>query len=221
MSDEKQLINNLDALADKYSHDKKALQAVNYLKSLITGDKISNGNLVTNNLMPAQMPLPSEINKKNQMGLYSDGGCLGNPGPGAWAAFAQNHLGEVVFESTAFDGNTTNNRMEMNGVINGLLRIIDHAEGKRGCFEVFVYTDSKYVVDGVNQWMPNWKKNGWKKADQKTPENLVLWQQLDEVLVHPAFIRVHLNWVRGHAGHPQNEYCDRLCQNLLKQVLGQ
>ena len=212
----------LEEIEQKFQVDQRVQQSVTYLKSAITG-KPQLANLKENSsakLLPEQMELPDVLKSNKQIALFSDGACLGNPGPGTWAAFAQNSKGEVLFESSSFDGNTTNNKMEMQGVINGLLRVLDQAEGKKNVFEVFVYTDSRYVVDGVNQWMPNWKKNGWKKADQKTPENLALWQQLDEVLVHPGFIKVHLLWVKGHAGHPQNEYCDKLCQNLLKQVLG-
>ncbi len=214
--------NALEQIAENFTQDQKVQHAVSYLKSVIGGPQVvkkANKNL--NMLAADQMPLPAEIKKKNQIAIFTDGACLGNPGPGSWAAFAQDSKGEVIFESTSFDGNTTNNKMELQGVINGLLRVIDHSAGKSNCFEVFVYSDSKYVVDGANQWMPNWKKNGWKKADQKTPENLALWQKLDEVLPHKCFTKVHLHWVKGHAGHPQNEYCDTLCQNLLKQVLGQ
>lgn len=224
MSDQQRWFQILEEIEQKFPTDQKVQQSISYLKSAIVGKPITaNGKAkssVAANLLPEQMELPETLKSNNQIALFSDGACLGNPGPGTWAAFAQNKDGEVLFESSSFDGNTTNNKMEMQGVINGLLRILDQTEGKKGVFEVFVYSDSKYVVDGANQWMPNWKKNGWKKADQKTPENLALWQQLDEVLVHPGFIKVHLHWVKGHAGHPQNEYCDKLCQNLLKQVLG-
>lgn len=209
----------LTKIAENYDQNQQVQQSVSFLKSIIEGKAVAISKNVQ--LLPEQMPLPKEIKKKNQIAVFSDGACLGNPGPGSWAAFAQNNIGEVIFESSSFDGNTTNNRMELQGVINGLLRVIDHSGNKSNSFEVFVYSDSKYVVDGANQWMPNWKKNGWKKADQKIPENLVLWQKLDLVLSDKCFIKVHLHWVKGHAGHAQNEYCDRLCQTLLKQVLGQ
>lgn len=209
----------LNQIADNFQQDLRVQQSIDFLKSMIESAPMSYNEQKTK--LPEEMPLPNVIKKKNQIAVFSDGACVGNPGPGSWAAIAQNNLGEVIFESTSFDGNTTNNKMELQGVINGLLRVIDQAEANVESYEVFVYSDSKYVVDGINQWMPNWKKNGWKKADQKSPENLHLWQQLDELLPHKAFTKVHLNWVKGHAGHPQNEYCDRLCQNLLKQVLGQ
>jgi ribonuclease HI len=222
--DEKQSwIQTLEQIQQRYVDNPKVQQSVDFLKSVILdlpSRFVTTTRSSPKSSMIEDMPLPKEISSKEHIAVFSDGACVGNPGPGSWAAFAQDHEGNKIFESSSFDGNTTNNKMEMQGVINGLLQILDHADGAKQVFEVFVYTDSKYVVDGVNQWMPNWKKNGWKKADQKSPENLVLWQELDELLKHEGFIKVHLHWVKGHAGHPQNEYCDKMCQNLLKQVLG-
>jgi len=222
--DEKQSwIQTLEQIQQRYADKPKVQHSVDCLKSVILDLPSRFVTTTRSNLKSTaieDMPLPKEITAKEHIAVFTDGACVGNPGPGSWAAFAQDFEGNKIFESSSFDGNTTNNKMEMQGVINGLLQILDHADGAQRVYEVFVYTDSKYVVDGVNQWMPNWKKNGWKKADQKSPENLVLWQELDELIKHEGFIKVHLLWVKGHAGHPQNEYCDKMCQNLLKQVLG-
>lgn len=153
---------------------------------------------------------PKELNSADTLGIFSDGGCRGNPGPGAYAYIIQNSAGEILSENGATDPATTNNKMELRGVIEGLKDLQSHFKAKN----IFVYTDSKYVVDGVNSWMPGWKKRGWKKADKKAPENLELWQELDQLVerLSPKFI-----WVKGHAGHPQNELVDQMANTLMDE----
>lgn len=140
--------------------------------------------------------------------IYTDGACKGNPGPGGWGVLMR--YGEV--EKTLFGGEleTTNNRMELRAVIEALNAL------NRTC-DVELYTDSKYVLQGLNEWMPNWKARGWKTADKKPVKNVELWQMLDA-----AAQRHHINWhwVKGHAGDAGNERADALANQGVLSVLG-
>lgn len=131
--------------------------------------------------------------------IFTDGACSGNPGPGGWGAILRYGVHEK--ELSGGEASTTNNRMELTAVIEAL-KIL-----KEKC-EVTIYTDSKYVADAFLQgWIWNWIKNGWRKADKKPVLNPELWQELI------AEIRKHeykIVWVKGHAGHPENERCDVL-----------
>ncbi len=131
--------------------------------------------------------------------IFTDGACSGNPGPGGYGVVLR--YGTVEKELSGGDSNTTNNRMELMGVIKGLLAL------KRPC-KVTLTTDSKYVCDSINKgWVFGWKKKGWIKSDKKPALNVDLWEQLLPLLeLHD----VTFNWVKGHAGHPENERCDRL-----------
>lgn len=132
--------------------------------------------------------------------LFTDGACSGNPGPGGWGALLR--YGAHEKELSGGDAQTTNNRMELTAVIEGL-RLL-----KSACV-VTVHTDSRYVMDGVTKYMPNWKRNGWKTADKKPVKNVDLWEQLDaEIKPH----QVNWIWVKGHAGHPENERVDELAR---------
>ncbi len=163
------------------------------------------------------LPLPSEIkNDPGMIALYSDGGCRGNPGPGAFAFVVQKITGEVMCEGVEYEAHTTNNKMELSGPLKGLTELLDvlPSQGQEPLLtKVRVVTDSKYVVDGMKSWVQGWKARGWKKADNKAPENLELWQALDKVRDH--FLLVDWMWVKGHAGHPQNEYCDRKANEVM------
>lgn len=165
----------------------------------------------------AALPAPVEIaDEPSTVALYSDGGCRGNPGPGAFAYVIQNHGGEILLEGADFDSFTTNNKMELSGPIRGLSELIDFlpSSGKDPLLsKVKVITDSKYVVDGMKSWVQGWKSRGWKKADGKAPENLELWQELDKL--RDCFMQIEWQWVKGHGGHPQNEYCDRKANELM------
>lgn len=149
------------------------------------------------------------------LALYADGACRGNPGPGAWACVAQNHAGEIIFEASGFEQTTTNNKMEIQGAINAIQLFEQHLQAQPflRCDPVMFFTDSKYVVEGMNQWISGWKARGWKKADGKAPENLELWQELDSLKL--KFPQLKAYWVKGHSGHPQNEFCDQLANRLL------
>jgi len=130
--------------------------------------------------------------------IYTDGACKGNPGPGGWGALLR--WGGHERELFGGESSTTNNRMELQAVIEALRAL------KRP-MQVVVHTDSQYVQKGITEWLRNWKSRGWKTADRKPVKNVDLWQQLDELVgVHD----VHWKWVRGHAGHPENERADAL-----------
>ena len=131
--------------------------------------------------------------------LYTDGACSGNPGPGGWGAILS--YNGVEKELSGGDANTTNNRMELLAVISGLEAL------KEPC-RVELYSDSKYVIDGLSKgWAASWRKNGWRKADKKPALNPDLWEKLLN-LVEKHELRYH--WVKGHADNPYNNRCDQL-----------
>lgn len=136
--------------------------------------------------------------------LYTDGACSGNPGPGGWGAVLI--YGDHAREISGGEADTTNNRMELMAVIQGLKQI------KTPC-EVMLYTDSKYVLQGYTEWLPGWKAKGWKTADKKPVKNVDLWQAL-ETAAAPHRIRWH--WVKGHSGDPLNERVDALAVAAVK-----
>ena len=139
--------------------------------------------------------------------IFTDGACSGNPGKGGWGAILR--FGEHQKELSGGEKNTTNNRMELTAVIEALKAL------KEPC-EVVITTDSKYVSDAVTLgWAENWRKNGWKKADKKPALNVDLWEQLLELL---AQHKVTFNWVKGHAGHPENERCDQLAVSYYQNL---
>ena len=137
--------------------------------------------------------------EKKQVFLFTDGACSGNPGPGGWAAILR--YGEAEKELCGGEKNTTNNRMELMGAIEGLSAL------REPC-RVILTSDSKYLVDAVTKgWVYGWKKKGWKKSDNTPALNVDLWERLLPLLQKHE---VEFNWVKGHAGHPENERCDKL-----------
>lgn len=161
-------------------------------------------------------PLPDEITgNKNSYALFSDGACRGNPGPGSWGVVGQDSFGNILFEGSQFVKLTTNNIMELEGAIKALELLSKYFQKKSidKDVDIFLFSDSKYVTDGISKWVPNWKKKGWKKADKKAPENLELWKRLDQL--KSEFTSLSFRWVKGHDGHPQNERCDKLANLAL------
>lgn len=136
-----------------------------------------------------------------RVAIYADGACSGNPGPGGWGVLLQ--AGGREKELSGGEPLTTNNRMELTAAIQALRAL------KRPS-EVDLYTDSMYVRQGITEWLPRWKANGWRTADRKPVKNQDLWQALDEAM-RPHVVRWH--WVRGHAGNEGNERADRLARN--------
>lgn len=142
---------------------------------------------------------------RKEVELFTDGACSGNPGPGGWGAILR-YKG-IERELSGKEANTTNNRMELTAAIIGLETL------KTAC-DVKLYSDSKYLCDGVNKgWVFSWKKNGWRKADKKPALNADLWERL---LTQLAIHNVEIIWVKGHEGHPENERCDKLATQGYK-----
>jgi ribonuclease HI len=136
---------------------------------------------------------------------YTDGACSGNPGPGGWGALLIAKDGDTVLKSRELKGgeaDTTNNRMEMLAAINSL-------ETLEKPSEVTVVTDSAYVKGGITEWIHGWKRRGWKTSTKKPVKNVDLWQRLDEATQRHS---VTWEWVKGHAGHPENEKADELAR---------
>lgn len=139
--------------------------------------------------------------------IFTDGACSGNPGPGGWGAVLQ--FGEHVRELSGGEKQTTNNRMELTGVIEALRAL------KEPC-TVVLTTDSKYVADAVSKgWVYGWKKKGWMRTPSEPAKNADLWQQLLPLLEQH---KVEFRWVKGHAGHPENERCDALAVAAIATV---
>ncbi len=139
--------------------------------------------------------------------MHTDGACRGNPGPGGWGVVLR-YRGEQR-TLNGFEASTTNNRMELNAVIAGLRAL------NRPC-DIELYTDSRYVMQGINEWIENWKRNGWKTASRKPVKNVDLWQQLDE---EAGRHRIDWHWVRGHTGVADNELADQLANQAIDAEL--
>lgn len=141
--------------------------------------------------------------------LYTDGACSGNPGPGGWAAVLRS--GNHTRKLSGFEPHTTNNRMELMGVIEGLLRLTGHSD-------VEVVTDSQYVKNAFTEgWLDRWQRSGWKSSTGAPVKNQDLWIRLSELR------RMHVlkwTWVRGHSGHEMNEMCDQLARQAIVQRRG-
>jgi ribonuclease HI len=148
--------------------------------------------------------VPENSNSK-RITIHTDGACDGNPGPGGWAALLR--YGSASKELTGGDPATTNNRMELQAAISALKAL------KQPC-EVTLFTDSEYLRQGITDWLPRWKANQWRTADRKPVKNDDLWRQLDEAASRHS---VTWQWLKGHAGHIDNERCDQLaCAEILK-----
>jgi ribonuclease HI len=132
--------------------------------------------------------------------IFTDGACSGNPGPGGWGAILR--FGGIEKELSGGEADTTNNRMELLAAISALQALKEPVKAD-------LYTDSNYVRDGLTKWIHGWKKNGWRTADKKPVKNAELWQALDAARQKHD---VTLHWVKGHAGHPENERADELAR---------
>jgi ribonuclease HI len=153
--------------------------------------------------MPDPSPLP-------RVQLFTDGACSGNPGPGGWAFILRHPSTGKTIERSGGEAETTNNRMELMGLISGLEALTRKAN-------VEVITDSAYVKDGSTKWLPGWKRNGWQRKENgklKPLKNLELWQRLDALL---AKHDIEFTLVKGHSGHIENDRCDELAVAAAKQ----
>ncbi len=144
----------------------------------------------------------------SNVAIYTDGACRGNPGPGGWGALLIASGGERK-EIMGSEAMTTNNRMELMAAIGGLLAL------KRRC-AVDLYTDSRYVMQGISEWLPRWKASGWRTAARAPVKNQDLWERLDAAA---ATQDVTWHWVRGHSGHEHNEHVDRLANRAIDEML--
>ena len=136
--------------------------------------------------------------------IFTDGACKGNPGPGGWGAILR--MGSHEKEMSGSDPATTNNRMEMLAAIKGLNALTESCE-------VTLYTDSRYVIDGITKWVHGWRRNGWVNASKKPVRNAELWHDLVEAAQRHD---VTWQWVKGHNGHPENERVDRLASDAAE-----
>jgi ribonuclease HI len=148
------------------------------------------------------MPELSEVE------IFTDGACRGNPGPGGWAAILRYRGTEK--ELSGFAPETTNNRMEMTAAIEGLEAL------KRPC-RVQLYSDSQYLCDGITKWIDGWKRRDWRTAGKQQVKNVDLWQRLEAAAARHT---VSWIWVRGHAGHPENERADALARARITEAAG-
>jgi len=138
--------------------------------------------------------------------IYTDGACAGNPGPGGWAALLVADGEER--ELSGYEPATTNNRMELRAAVEALAALPEPSV-------VDLHTDSQYLRNGMAEWLARWKRNGWRTADRKPVKNVDLWQALDALAQRHV---VHWHWVRGHAGHPENERCDALANEAIRRA---
>ncbi|MCP4409611.1 MAG: ribonuclease HI [Gammaproteobacteria bacterium] len=139
--------------------------------------------------------------------IFTDGACRGNPGPGGWGALLRYQGKEKTLKGGEYK--TTNNRMEMMAAISALEAL------KRSC-NVILTTDSRYLCDGIKQWVPNWKKRGWKTSKRQPVKNEDLWRRLDSVVVEHS---IDWRWVKGHSGHTENELVDQLANEAIDELL--
>lgn len=147
--------------------------------------------------------MPEEQACEDTVEIFTDGACSGNPGPGGWGAVLR--FRNTERQLSGHEARTTNNRMELMAAIRALEALT------RPC-RVTLTTDSEYVMKGVTEWMPVWKRNGWRTAAKKPVRNQDLWSELDRLLRQHD---IRWEWVRGHAGHPENEQADHLARQAI------
>lgn len=146
--------------------------------------------------------------EKNRIEVFTDGACRGNPGPGGWGALLRQGVRQKEIYGSEVE--TTNNRMELTAAIEALSAL-------KAASIVDLTSDSQYVRKGITEWLPNWKKRGWKTAAKKPVKNQDLWQQLE---LAAARHKVNWHWIKGHSGHPENELADRLANRGIDEMLG-
>ncbi|MDR1907829.1 MAG: ribonuclease HI [Holosporales bacterium] len=148
-----------------------------------------------------------EINAELPVDVYTDGACSGNPGPGGWGALLRQ--GDMCTELSGGESSTTNNRMELCAAIESLAKIPES-------FKINIVTDSQYLKNGIELWVKNWKKNGWKTASKQVVKNQDLWVRLDELCMARV---VTWRWVKGHSGNEENEWVDSLAKQAIAQII--
>jgi ribonuclease HI len=143
---------------------------------------------------------------ENLVEIYTDGACRGNPGPGGWGAILRNSATEK--ELWGGEADTTNNRMELTAAIRAL-------QALKRPVDIRLHTDSQYVLKGISSWIHGWKRNGWRTSDRKPVKNADLWQELDRLR---GDHRIEWVWIKGHAGHPENERADALANRGIDEL---
>jgi ribonuclease HI len=156
------------------------------------------------------MSKDASANDRPQVMLFTDGACSGNPGPGGWAYILRHPSSGREREASGGEAMTTNNRMELMAVIEGLGALNKPSR-------VELWSDSQYVLKGLKEWIKGWKAKGWRTADKKPVKNVDLWQRLDELAAQHT---VTFHWVRGHDDHPENERCDQLAVAARERIAG-
>ncbi len=146
----------------------------------------------------------------SEIEIFTDGACRGNPGPGGWGALLRYQQHEKKLLGSAVE--TTNNRMELTAVIEALASL------RNDRIAVTVTTDSRYVMDGIQKWLPAWKQRDWKTAARKPVKNVDLWKQLDALVQQ---FEIQWKWVKGHSGHPENEMADQLANDAIDKMLAE
>ena len=139
--------------------------------------------------------------------IYTDGACIGNPGPGGWAAIII--MDNKKFELFGGEKLTTNNRMELTAAIKALEYCAKQERKQLSLKQIKIYTDSTYLKEGITVWIKNWEKNNWKTADKQNVKNVDLWKKLKELT---AFNEIEWNWIKGHAKNPMNDLADKLAK---------
>lgn len=147
----------------------------------------------------------------SKVAIYTDGGCFPNPGPGAWAFYVDN--GRLSFGQSGFAPETTNNRMEISGVLEAL----EWCQ-QNGVHTPAIYTDSQYVQKGCTQWLAGWKVRGWRNYQNKPVMNRDLWERMDALL---KVVKPRVQWIKGHSGHPLNDQVDAMCTEAMRRKEGQ
>ena len=142
--------------------------------------------------------------------LHTDGACSGNPGPGGWAYILKHPASGTAREASGGEAQTTNNRMELRAVIEGLTALKKPSV-------VELYSDSQYVLNGLKDWIKGWKAKGWKTASKQPVKNQDLWMELDALV---AQHKVTFHWIRGHNEHPENERCDQMAVAACRAIAG-
>lgn len=143
--------------------------------------------------------------------IYTDGGCSGNPGPGGWAFVLLDGSERILASGSGGERETTNNKMELTAVIRAIGEALS-----RGALPATVRTDSKYVQNGITDWIRRWKLNGWRTAARQPVKNKELWMELDRLAAESG---VRFSWVKGHAGEPYNELCDSMVRSEMEKLV--
>lgn len=159
----------------------------------------------------------SELTCKQIRTVYTDGACSGNPGAGGWAALICFSDRSQV-ELTGYSAHTTNNQMEMQAAIAALEFIGRHLAEHPQTQPIALFTDSKYLLDGISKWIKNWKRNNWQTSTKQAVKNQDLWQSLDRLITQlKPQVKVEWHWVAGHSGNPGNDRCDFLARSQITQ----